>query len=312
MMVPWILCTVLTAIVLMLLVKLHFMQKNLEAICMEFKERLSEDTNTLISVSSGNRQIKRLAAAINVQLKLLRKQRRRYLNGDRELKEAITNISHDLRTPLTAIYGYLDLLQKEETSSNVERYLSYIESRTQSLAELTEELFRYTVILSTEELTLAPVDVKAVLEESLLAFHAALSERGITPGIDMTEERVVRRLNQAALSRIFGNIVGNVLKYSDGDLEVRLEGDGAIVFTNAASQLDGVQVGKLFNRFFTVEAAHHSTGIGLAIAKVLVERMHGSITAQYHDGKLSVFILFPEHDHAHDLRPNTTEHDHAQ
>ena len=223
---------------------------------------------------------------------ILRKQRHKYLNGDRELKEAVTNISHDLRTPLTAICGYMDLLEKEEKSENVTRYLSLIENRVDAMKQLTEELFRYSVILSTEEMTMETVHVNGVLEESIAAFYGALTSRGIQPRIHMSGKRIEKKLNRDALARVFSNILNNALKYSDGDLEITLLDDGEIVFSNTASGLSEIQVGKLFDRFFTVEAARNSNGLGLAISKTLVEQMGGRITADYNNKVLSIAICF--------------------
>lgn len=293
-MLPWILCGILCAVMALLFAKIYFLRKSMDEIRTAFQERLSVDTNTLISISSGDHHAKRLAADINTQLRLLRKQSRQYHNGDRELKEAVTNISHDLRTPLTAICGYLDLLENEEKSEAVERYLAFITNRTEALKVLTEELFRYSVILSTRDtLTMEPVSINALLEESFAAFYPALTEHGIAPNIHMPEQQIKRNLDKAAVSRVFSNILNNALKYSDGDLDVRLCENGDVVFTNTAAGLDKVQVEKLFSRFFTVEAARNSTGLGLAIAKTLVEQMKGEITAQYHDKQLSIRIRFP-------------------
>ena len=173
------------------------------------------------------------------------------------------------------------------------RYLALIENRTEALKQLTEELFRYSVILSTQEdMEMEMVSVNAVLEESIAAFYEELTKRQITPAICMTEKRVDRNLNKAALSRIFSNILNNALKYSDGDLDITLQDDGTLIFSNAASGLNEVQVGKLFDRFFTVEAARNSNGLGLSIAKSLVEHMGGTITALYADQKLSIVIRF--------------------
>lgn len=295
MFLPWVLCGILLIIILALCAKLWLLQKSMDEICIELMEHLSQDTNTLLLISSRDRHVRRLAAELNGQLRLLRKQRLQYLNGDRELKEAVTNISHDLRTPLTAICGYLDLLEREDKSEAATQYLSLIENRVQALKQLTEELFRYSVILSTaNDMNLEAVNINGVLEESVAAFYAALTERGVTPTIQMPEKRIVRQLNRAALSRVFSNILGNVLKYSDGDLDISLRETGEITFTNAASKLDEVQVEKLFDRFFSVEAARNSTGLGLAISKTLVEQMNGAITAQYENSQLSICIAFSE------------------
>ena len=283
---------ILLLIIFVLLAKVYFLRKAAQEIAEAFRDRLTADTNTLIDISTRDPYMRKLAADINVQLRLLRQQRHKYLNGDRELKDAVTNISHDLRTPLTAICGYMNLLQKEETNENVSRYLSLIENRVEAMEQLTEELFRYSVILSTQEMTMETVHVNGVLEESIAAFYGALTSRGIQPEICITENRIERQLNREALSRVFGNILNNALKYSDGDLSITLLDDGEIIFSNTASGLNEVQVGKLFDRFFTVEAARNSNGLGLSISKTLVEQMGGTIHAELIAEKLSIVIKF--------------------
>jgi signal transduction histidine kinase len=289
----WITVGVLALAVVVLSLKIYFMKKAAREIAQCFADCLAEDTNVLITVSTGDKAMRALAEAINRELRRLRRQQLQYLNGDSELKGAVTNISHDLRTPLTAICGYLELLQKEEKSPNVARYLEVIAGRAEVMKHLAEELFRYSVILSAEEkLTLKDLDLRGALEESLAAFYGALTARGITPQITMTEHPVVRRLDQRALSRVLENILNNVLKYSDGDLAVTLTDGGDLIFANSAASLSEVQVGKLFDRFFSVEAARNSTGLGLSIAKSLVESMGGSIGADYRDGMLFIRIKF--------------------
>ena len=283
---------ILILIIFVLLAKIYFLRKSAQEIAEAFRDRLAADTNTLIDISTRDLYMRKLAADINTQLRLLRTQRHKYLTGDRELKEAVTNISHDLRTPLTAICGYLDLLDNEDKCENTSRYLSLIGNRVEAMKQLTEELFRYSVILSTGELVLEPVCVNGVLEEGIAAFYGVLTSRDIQPEIHITETRIERQLNREALGRVFSNILNNALKYSDGDLFITLRDDGEIIFSNTASSLNGVQVGKLFDRFFTVEAARNSNGLGLAISKTLVEQMGGSISAELTNNKLIIYIRF--------------------
>ena len=113
-MFPWIICGVLAVVIVILMAKIRIMQKSMDEICACMTEHLSTDTNRLITVSSSDRYVRHLASEIARQLAELRRQRRQYISGDRELKEAVTNISHDLRTPLTAICGYLELLEAED------------------------------------------------------------------------------------------------------------------------------------------------------------------------------------------------------
>ena len=291
-MLPWLLCLILLLLVLALLIKVRLLQKSMDEIAGELGERLSTDTNVLISISTRDKHARALAADLSRQLRALREQRHRFQSGDRELKEAVTNISHDLRTPLTAICGYLDLLEREDKSPAAERYLSLIAGRTEEMKRLTEELFRYSVILSAEETALEPVDMVSVLEESIAGFYGPLKERGIEPVIDLPGEAVVRRLDRAMLSRVFDNVLSNALKYSAGDLMIVLSPDGEVRFSNTAPSLDDVQVGRLFDRFFTVEAARGSTGLGLSIAKTLAERMGGAIGAELGEETLTVWIRF--------------------
>lgn len=288
-----VLCALLALIVAVLAVKVMLLHRAADEMRAELGARLDTDTNTLITVSCGDRPMRRLAADLNTQLRLLRQERRRLQSGDLELKEAVTNISHDLRTPLTAICGYLDLLKREDKPETVSRYLAVIENRTEAMKQLTEELFRYSVITSaSNDMCYEDVSLNSVLEESVSAYYAALKSSGITPVITMPERKIQRRLDRRALSRILGNIIGNVVKYSDGDLEITLSEAGEIDFTNSASQLDEIQVGKLFDRFYTVEAAKKSTGLGLSIAKSLTEQMNGTISARYNNGKLNIHIAF--------------------
>ncbi|MBQ8174970.1 MAG: HAMP domain-containing histidine kinase [Clostridia bacterium] len=293
-MLPWILCGVLALIACTLIIKIRLMQKSMSEICDCLSEHLSSDTNQLITVSSGDPYVRQLAGEIAKQLTELRKQRQRYLNGDRELKEAVTNISHDLRTPLTAICGYLDLLGGEEKTENTKRYIEQIANRTEALKALTEELFRYSVISSVSELTMERVNVGRVLEDCLISFYGAFEQKNISPRISCPKNAVRRNLDKSALSRIFENVISNAIKYSDGDFSVTMADNGEIAFSNAASELSSVDVGKLFDRFYTVDSARKSTGLGLSIAKLLTERMNGSIRAEYRNERLYITVYFEE------------------
>lgn len=293
-MLPWIICGILAAIIAILAIKICMMQKSMDEICSCLSEHLSSDTNQLITVSSSDKHVRHLASEIAKQLTELRRQRRQYINGDRELKEAVTNISHDLRTPLTAICGYLELLEAEDMTDNTRRYVEQISNRTEALKALTEELFRYSVISSVSDLSSEKVNVFRVLEDTLISFYGAFEQKNITPNISLPDSVIIRSLDKSALSRIFGNIISNAVKYSDGDFSVTMTDAGEITFSNTASELSSVDVGKLFDRFYTVDSARKSTGLGLSIAKLLTERMGGCITADYKGNTLSITLSFKE------------------
>ena len=278
-------------IIIALCVKIYLLKKSAKEIAVAFADKLQTDTNTLICISSHDKDMRTLAADINTQLKILRREHQRYTQGDTELKTAITNISHDLRTPLTAICGYLDVMKREEKPQKIERYLDIIADRAEMMKQLTEELFKYSIILSTDSMAkMEDVLVNQVLEDSIMGYYAALTEKGITPKIELTEKKIVRKINRASLSRVFSNLINNAIKYSDGDLEIILSDSGIIKFSNTASKLTAVQVEHLFDRFYTVETARNSTGLGLSIARTLVEQMGGDIYAEQHGKKLMIIV----------------------
>ena len=225
----WLLIGILVLILLFLGIKICLLKKTAREIGEKFADRVASDTNTLIDIGSRDRDMKYLAKEINIQLKQLRSDRLRFQQGDWELKDAVTNISHDLRTPLTAICGYLDLLEDEEMSGNAVRYLKIIRGRTETLKQLSEELFRYSVFTTVSNGTgNEPVVLNRILEDSVSGFYAALRSRGIAPAIKMPDTKIRRMLNRNAVSRIFGNLIGNALKYSDGDLIIELNESGEL------------------------------------------------------------------------------------
>lgn len=285
--------------IVFLLFKLYCMRKDLQEICIQFASRMQTDTNIGIDTASADPGIRRLAADLDRQLKLLRQKQILYTRGDQEVKTAVTHISHDLRTPLTAIYGYLSLLEDEEMTKAAAGYLSMIKNRADVLKVLAEELFRYSVILSVDvSAQYEEVTVNAVLEESLAGYYGAIQKAGMIPDIDICRQPVIRILNRQSLSRIFSNIIGNALKYSDGDFKVTLDVAGRICFSNRARNLDPVSVGHLFDRFYTVKSGCGSTGLGLSIARTLAEGMGGTIQAEYEEEMLHICVYFQENSQA--------------
>ena len=143
-MVFWLCCLtgILIAIIILLTLKIHLLRKSADEISDAFSDRLTSDSNVLIDLSSRDRHMRNLAYTINKELKKLINDRHRYQQGDAELKNAVTNISHDLRTPLTAVCGYLDMLDKEELGEHAKRYLKIIRGRTEIMTQLTADLFR--------------------------------------------------------------------------------------------------------------------------------------------------------------------------
>ncbi len=280
---------------IVLLLKILAVRSSIRELKKDFSERKDLRSNTLLGVSSRDKELRSLVSEMNDTLEALRLVYNKYDQGDAELKTAITNIAHDLRTPLTAICGYTELALKKNDTAETGKYLEIIAERAGHMRKLTEELFEYSVITGGEvSEEKQKIRLEHMLEDCVMNFYPALEERGIKPLVDISEEAVERELYPSYVERIFSNLVNNALKYSDGDMEISLTKEGRFRIANTASKLSNVDANKLFDRFFTVETARNdgSHGLGLSIVKLFTERMNRQIRAFYEQGKLVIEIDF--------------------
>ena len=247
----------LVIFIIVLLVKIIIMKKSIKDIQEEIHTILDTDTNNLITISSNDKEIQKLTSNLNVELKKLRKQRLEYENGNQELKKSITNISHDMRTPLTVI-----------------------DRKTKELITLTEQLFDFskTVDIGTN-INKEKCTINEILEQSLANYYNIFKAEKIEPKVEICEEKIYRELDKNSIIRVFENI-----------FKISLTNDGKITFSNKAKSLDATTVQKIFDRYFTVENAKKATGIGLSIAKQLIELNGGKISAKYEKSVLIIEI----------------------
>ena len=291
MMYLYVIIGILAIIIILLLIKVYIMKKAVREITEDYIKKVKNDTNTQLRISSCDKDIRNLANSINSDLEEMRKERLKYESGNNELKVAITNISHDIRTPLTAIYGYLDMLEKTNDEAKKQDYIKIMKDRANMMKSLTEELFNYSILVANEDIVAnEEVYINKLLEETIVSFYPELLKKNITPNVNITNNKIIKLANRDALQRVFSNLLNNACKYSDGNLEIDLDDDGIITFSNKASKLTSVEVEKLFNRFYTVEVARHSTGLGLSISKTFIEKMGGKIDAKLIDGNLVIKI----------------------
>lgn len=278
---------------ILLIFKLYFLRNSINEIAKSFSFIINADTNNIISISSTDKSIKNLAINLNRDLIDLRTRKLQYDNGNQELKKIITNISHDLRTPLTAIKGYIDLMDEDALSKKQKQYLNIIEKKSNELTELTEQLFDFSKTIDFDiAIKKEKYCINEILEETLISYYSIFKEKNIVPEIMICKEKIYKLVNKNALIRIFENVLSNIFKYSNGNFKVELKNDGIITFSNKATSLDETTVQKIFNRYFSVENAKESTGIGLSIAKQLVELNNGNIYADYKKETLYISISF--------------------
>lgn len=284
---------ILLLITIILIVKIFLFEKEIKNIISSLDNIIGTDTNSLITLNFNNRKLKNLVISLNENLKKLRSLELEYKNGNHELKSSITNISHDLKTPLTAIRGYLDLLNKENLSEKECKYLEIIDNKIQDIIDLTSQLVDFSQSLDIFYMKNKKlICVNDVLEDVILSFYALFKKNDIEPRIEICQEKIERILDEIMLRRIFENIISNAIKYGKNDLNIVLSKDGKIKFINKTDQIDKTSLDKIFNRYYTVKNARKPSGIGLAIAKQLVILNGGDIEAKYDKGNLNIEITF--------------------
>lgn len=287
----YIISIILCMVLLFLAIKLYLIKKSIKEIRVSIHKIVKTDTNQLLTISSSDKEMKKLANDLNKELQDLRKEKLQYQNGNQELKRIITNISHDMRTPLTAISGYIDLMK--ENKEKQKEYMKIIEKKTEELTLLTDQLFDFSKTMDIGvEMQREKCCINEILEETLANMYHFFKEKQIEPKLEICTQKIYKDLDKHSIIRVFENILSNVCKYSDGDFKVTLNEKGIITFSNKATSLDATTVQKIFDRYFTVENAKKSTGLGLSISKQLVKLNGGKISAKYVNEYLIIQIEF--------------------
>ena len=283
---------VLSILVITLLIRVVTTNIELKNITRELKEITEKDTNLLLSTSSGDKSIKILVDSLNKELKKLLSLKREYSKVIFDVKKSAENIAHDIRTPLTAIKGYVDLLEKEELSEDGRKYLDIIRGRTQYLKSLTDELFLSLTMKSRGVLNLSDIDAKSILEEALVSNYKEFEKKGMTPSFITPNEKVIIKADSKALYRVYSNIISNALKYGEGEFKVEMDEKGNTIFSNLAPDMDSVEANRLLDRYYTISDAKASSGIGLSISKEILQEMGGELKVKLENQRLYISIIY--------------------
>lgn len=261
------------------------------------KEINETRTNKKIMLSSPNHGVENLAKEINKTIEQKQRTEIQYKNMDLELRQAIANISHDLRTPLTSIIGYIQLMKdKSLTLEEKDQYADIVLKRGKSLQMLISSFFDLSRLEAKEySFELKHVNISDILCELIASYYNDFLNRGIEPEIhiDQLTQQVIADEN--GVRRIFTNLLQNALKYGEKFIAVssKLQNNYIVTrFTNDAPQLTHDDVEHLFERFFTGDRMRsgQNTGLGLAISKALALQMGSTIDAELIDGNLSIII----------------------
>ena len=286
-------CGILAVGFVAVLVRLVQVKRDLKKIGGKLKEIAQIETNTQLRTDTFDRDISNLIQGIN---DMLQKNRRSQIEVNRMeaiLKRAITNISHDLRTPLTSAKGYLQM--SENTALDEEtrlRYFAIIRERLDALTILMDSLFAFSRAVEGD-VSLSRVNIGNTLRDALVGNFAELESKGFVVEADIPDTPVYCICDEDALKRVLQNLIANAVVHGKDYLHVQLL-DGEIKISNKVDNLHHIDVNNIFERFYTADTSrtNKSTGLGLAIAKELVEKMNGRIFAEKIEDLLVVSVCF--------------------
>lgn len=267
--------------------------------CRQLAFLREQKTNLRLNAELPFPELNALNDEINGLLDRMREAEREAKAGEDELKETITNLSHDIRTPLTSMDGYFQLLAQSGSGEERARYIAVIQSRIASLKGMLEELFTYTKLQNAGyELELERLDFGECVYEAVFSFYEDFKARGMEPEIDFCGERLTVMGNREGLRRMLQNIVRNAMVHGKSKIAFYMgvqEACAVFACVNDVEHPEELDAGRVFSRFYRADSArtHSSTGLGLSIARGLAERMGGRAEAAL-DGELfTVRILLP-------------------
>ena len=263
-------------------------QAKLRAISDKLKEIIEKDSDEQITVFTENKDLMELAAQINALLEKYLKIKADYRRSEITSKKMLSNISHDIKTPMTVILGYLEIMQLSETPSG--EMLKKVERKAQSVMELINQFFTLSKIESGDmDIELSRVDICEICRESVLDFYELLSNKKLYVKVDMPETPIYIQGNKEALQRILFNLISNVIRYgADGKyLGISLQDDDRNVYVDVTDKGKGIDrafADSIFDRLFTMEDSRNrniqGNGLGLTIAQNLAQRLGGTITLE--------------------------------
>ena len=309
----YIIIGILAGIIILQSIIIWKYQRQVKDICRQLAFLMKHDSNMLIHREFGLGGIGMLSDRLNDLLELRRKEKQYYQEKETLIADTYTNLSHDIRTPLTSLDGYFQLMEACENVEEQRRYLNIIHERIHSLNEMLEELFMFTKLKNESyRLELTSCCINRILKETVFSYYDDWVRREIQPDIQITEEQLYIDGNKQGLSRIIQNVIKNALVHGQKSICIQMRQQDScncrasddertsknrivhILVSNDVKNPDDIDVDKVFERFYKADEARSisSSGLGLSIAKELVERMGGSIEARLEGKRFVVEILF--------------------
>ena len=292
-----ILVAILIIIIFILIIYLFLLKKEIKRISYNLDEILSIDSNKILHGEFSNKELNELLLKINKMITYVRYKELDLERKNKSLKKEITNITHDLRTPLTSSLGYIDLILKSNLSKEEqERELKIVENRLLRLEELINSFFEFSIIpTDNKKIDMEQTNLVAVVEECISHYYDDFTreKRKVVFVNDIKKYNILS--NAEILKRIIDNLISNSLKHSNSDLIIKLseKNDIRLSFENDIVDIN-IDIEHIFDEFYTsdISRTKGNTGLGLAIAKEFTEMLGGNISANKLKNKLIIKISF--------------------
>ena len=286
---------ILVIIIIILLTYLFLYYSEIKNISKEIDNIKNMESNILIHSKYNLKNINNLICKINNLITESKDIKVDYSNKNKSLMKMMTNISHDLKTPLTSALGYIDIILKSDLSEEEKKKdLITIEKRLRRLEELISSFFEFSKIISINKIPeLKKINLISILEESVVVFYDDYKKNNRRILLDCNQRKIIINSNKMLLSRIFENLIGNAYKHSNSDLKIKVESKDniKIIFSNELLDND-IDVDRIFDEFYTVDISRtkEGTGLGLAIAKEFTKQLGGNIYAKKSNDELEIII----------------------
>lgn len=291
---------VLAAAVAVLAVRTAVMRREIRSMSRQLEDLSSGRTEKKISLTLVDARLNELAAQINENMELQKQLRIDARKSEQRLKDSIAGVSHDLRTPLTAIIGYIQMLERSGLSGEQQEKAMVILKKANAMRELVESFFELSVMESGQpELAEEAVNFTNIVSEAVVDFIPRFEAAELKPDVDLGDKSLYMAGDTTALRRIVQNLLSNALKYTAGRVEVTLEESAGKIILTVANEVrpdTPPDMERLFERFYTADDSRNSgsAGLGLYIVKLLAEKMQGAVSASLENKTLSIYIVFQE------------------
>ncbi|MDO4281595.1 MAG: HAMP domain-containing sensor histidine kinase [Peptococcaceae bacterium] len=287
-----------TAILLVLVVfKYVQLKQQIRHITKQIQDLTVDVSEKMVDISLIDKDLEALAGVLNRYNDKQRRAVAAVMHHEKMLQEAVANISHDLRTPLTVILGHLQLLRQEPLTTSQQQRVDVLHNKATQMAGLVQEFYDLSIIETKdmvplrERLNLTNVLINLVSEQA-----PAFEAKGLQPRVVLPDHSVYLYSDERMIERILQNLVTNAIRYSTGEVKISLsqKDAGSVVFTieNAIEPSLAIDASRLFDRFYTADQSrqHGGTGVGLAVVKALTEKLGGRVTAQCDQEKLTIVV----------------------